>query len=424
MKFSKKTFSNGLRAIVAPMEGTDTVTVLVLIGTGSNYEKKNINGLSHFLEHMFFKGTKKYPKPGELDRQLDAIGAIHNAFTSREVTGYWIKADAKHAQFGINWVSEILQDALLKEEEIDRERGVILEEMSMIWDDPMRYIWSVFEENLYGDHPYGWDVIGTAKNIHSMKRSAFLQYWKSQYVASNTVVVVAGKVSESATFAKIEKAFAGLRTGKFEKAPEPPRVSAGPRVRIFEKDTAQSHVLLGTTGFHMSHKDKMAAGVLATILGGYMSSRLFMDIRERRGLAYAVRAVHEAYRKVGYFAAYAGTPHAKAQEVVQRIVENLARIRKGGVTNEELTRAKDNAKGRLAIALESTDEVAGFLGEQEILLNKLATPEELERKIDKVSKEDINRIAKKLFRTSNSYLTVIGPHQSKDVFIKLMTELG
>ncbi|MEK7151051.1 MAG: pitrilysin family protein [Patescibacteria group bacterium] len=420
MKFTKKTLSNGLRVISAPMHGTDTVTLLVLVGTGSNYESQKINGLSHFLEHMFFKGTKNYPKPGELDRMLDAVGAIHNAFTSREETGYWVKVDAKHFPLALNFVSDILQNALLKEEEINRERGPVLEEMSMIWDDPMRYIWSVFERLVYGDNPYGWDVIGTQKNIREMKRSDFLKYWKSQYVASNTIVVAAGNIPEGGLFEKIEKAFGNLREGRFAKAPEPKKLIEGPRIETLLKDTAQTHVMVGVGGYELTHKDRIVAEVLSTILGGYMSSRLFSDIRERHGLAYAVRASHQSYRKVGYFAAYAGTPHTKAEEVVRRIVANLTKIKKSGVSTEELMRAKENIKGRLAISLESTDDVASYLGEQEILLGKIETPDVIIKKLERITKEDIVRVAKKIFTARNVYTTLIGPNIKEDSYKKIL----
>ena len=424
MKFTKRTFENGLRVIVSPMQSTETVTVLVLVGTGSNYEERKINGLSHFLEHMFFKGTKNHPKPGELDRMLDSVGAIHNAFTSREETGYWIKADSKHFDLAIMFVSDILQNALLKEEEINRERGVILEEMKMYWDEPRRYIWSVFEELVYGDNPYGWDVIGTADNIRKIKRSAFLNYWKSQYVASNTVVIVAGNVSTEQTFKKIEKAFAPLRQGKFKKAPALGKITQGPRIKLFEKNTDQSHIVLGSLGFELSHKDRLVADLLATILGGYMSSRLWADIRGKHGLAYAIHASHQAYLNTGYFAAYAGVPHERCKEVVERMTGHLVRMRKSGVTSEELNRAKDNIKGHLAISLESTDEVASFVGAQELLLGRIWSPEELSRRVDKITKRDLARVAKNLFRKDKTYLAIIGPHLARAPYEKILNVLS
>ncbi len=421
MKFSKKTLANGLRVVAVPMGNTETVSLLVLVGTGANYETKTTNGLSHFLEHMFFKGTKSYPKPGELDRMLDSVGALHNAFTSREETGYWIKVDAKHFRLALTFVSEIIQNALLKEEEIARERGVILEEMNMYWDAPQRYIWSILERLVFGDNPYGWDVIGVPHNIRTMKRSAFAKYWKSQYVAKNTVVVVSGNIKTDEVMHRIEGAFAGFRDGKFTKAAEPRKIIPGPRIEILNKNTAQTHLVYGAIGFPLEHKDRITADVLATILGGYMSSRLFSEIRERQGLAYSIHASHQAYLKMGYFAAYAGVPHGKAQEVVSRIISNLSRMRQSGPTSEELRRAKDNMKGRFAISLESTDEVASFVGEQEILLSRIRTPEDILKKIDKVAREDVQRTARALFREEKSYLAIIGPYQSSEDYKKILT---
>ncbi len=423
MKFTKRTFKNGLRAIVAPMQSTDTITILVLVGTGSNYEERKINGLSHFLEHMFFKGTRKYPKPSELDRMLDSVGAIHNAFTSREETGYWIKASARRFPLALTFVSDILQNALLKEEEINKERGVIIEEMKMYWDNPQRYIWSLFEELLYGDNSYGWDVLGTVKNIQRIKRSAFVKYWKSQYVASNTVVIVAGNVSAEATFKKLEEAFKGLRVGKFKKAPAPPKIKSGPRVKLFEKKTDQSHIVLGTLGYALNHKERMAADVVSTILGGYMSSRLWSDIRGKHGLAYAINAAHQAYRTSGYFAAYAGVPHERREEVVSRMAGHLSKIRKFGITREELIRAKDNIRGHLAISLESTSEVASFLGAQELLLQKILSPDQLLKKLDTITKEDVARVSRSLFRSENLFLSIIGPDLAEAPYRKILATL-
>lgn len=416
MKFTKRKLASGLRAIVAPMESTSTVTVLVLIGTGSNYETREINGLSHFLEHMFFKGTKNHPKPLELDTKLDAVGAEHNAFTDREETGYWIKTDTKHFDLAMHFVSDILQNALIKEEEINRERGVILQEMNMVWDDPRRFVWSVFERLVYGDNSYGWDIIGTQKNIQTIKRTAFMNYWKSQYVASNTVVIVAGNVSEERVFKKIETSFQDLRRGAFKKAAKFTEPAMGPRVALESKNTEQSHVVVGTTSFPLDHKDRLIADVLAAILGGYMSSRLFLDIRERHGLAYAVRAFNQAYRDTGFFAAYAGVPHAKRKEVVEKIVANFAKVRKMGVTSEELTRAKENIKGKLALSLESTDEVASFLGVQENLLGKIKLPADVIRRLDKITKEDVHRVAKSLFRPEKMYSAIIGPDLKEEAY--------
>ena len=305
---------------------------------------------------------------------------------------------------------------VLKEEEINRERGVILEEMKMYWDDPRRYVWSLLEGLIYGDNSYGWDVLGPARNIQKIKRSAFVNYWRSQYVASNTIVVIAGNVSESTTFSKVESVFSGLRTGKYAKEPPMKKVILGPRVRIFEKNTDQSHVVIGALGYSLEHKDRLVADVLSTILGGYMSSRLWSDIRGKHGLAYHVHAEHQPYKHTGYFAAYAGVPHERREETIRRIIGHLEKIKKSGVTKEELSRAKENIKGRMAISLESSDEVATFLGTQEVLLGKIKTPDELKKRIEKITGEDIARVAKSLFQKDKVYLAIIGPHLKEEAY--------
>ncbi|MDA1334500.1 MAG: pitrilysin family protein [bacterium] len=423
MKFKKKTFKNGLRAIVAPMPSTETVSIMVLVGTGANYENLDNNGLSHFLEHMFFKGTKDFPKPGELDRGLDAVGAIHNAFTSREETAYWIKADAKKFDLTLHFVSDILQNALIKQEEIDKERTVILQEMKVWADNPINDIWSHVEALIYGDNSYGWQVIGTPKNIKTMGRAKFMKYWKSQYVASNTVVVVAGNVNEEQTFQKIEKAFENLRVGKHEKESAFKTPKPGPRTAIIERETEQSHVVVAALGYGENHKDRLTADVLGTILGGYMSSRLFEDIRGKLGLAYVVRAGHDSYRQTGFFGAYAGVLTEKRHEVIERIVGHLNRIKRTGPTSEEVTRAKENIKGTMALALESTDKVALFLGGQEILHGKIKKPEDIKKKLDKITKADLQRVAKDLFKPENLYLTIIGPRTDKDDYDTILNEV-
>lgn len=410
MKFSRRTFKNGLRALVAPMSGTSTVTILVLVGTGSNYENKELNGLSHFLEHMFFKGTKKYPKPGELDKLLDSVGAMHNAFTSREETGYWIKLGAEKFDLGLSFVSDILQNSLLKKEEIDRERGVIIEEMKMRKDNPRSQVWSLTESLIYGNNPYGWDIIGTQENIRAFSRQQFTDYWQSQYTASNTVVIVAGNIPEEDAFRKIEKSFSKLRDGGHKKQIPFKGVESGPRVSLFSKETDQSHIVLSALGYHLEHRDRYVVDVLSTILGGYMSSRLWSDIRGKKGLAYTVHAGHQAYRHTGYFAAYAGVPHEKSAKVVTLILDHLKRIKKSGITTEELKRAKDNIHGQTAISLESTDEVASFLGGQEILEGRVLSPEEILKKIDMITKEDIVRVARDIFAKDKLYLAIIGPN--------------
>ncbi|MFC1594861.1 M16 family metallopeptidase [Patescibacteria group bacterium] len=412
MDFVKKKLPNGLRVICAPMKNTETVTFLVLVGAGSHYETRDINGISHFLEHMFFKGTKKCPESGELSRRLDAIGAEHNAFTSREETGYWVKTHKRHFSMALGFVADILQNSLMRREEIERERQVIFEEMKMAWDNPMRYIWYIFERHLYGDQPAGWDTIGTFETLKRIKRPQIIEYWQKQYTASNTVVIVSGKVSPKEVFSGVSEAFVSFKKGKPKNAPKLRKIKDGPSVNIFEKNTDQTHLIFGARGFPLNCKERIIAEILATILGGYMSSRLFMEIREKRGLAYAVHAGHQAYTQSGYLAVYAGVPHKAAVKVPIYIAKEFKKVREKGVTEEELSRAKENIRGKLAISLESTDEVASFLGVQELLLKKVLTPAKILKIIDSISENDIKRVAGKMFVSKNYYLAFITPNGS------------
>lgn len=414
MHYKLKKLSSGLRVIACEMPNTETVTVLTLIGTGSHYETREINGISHYLEHMFFKGTKQYPDASTLNRRIDAIGGVHNAFTSKEETGYWVKAHKDHFRTAFGFVADILQNALIPTEEVERERNVIFEEMKLYWDTPSRYIWDLYEHHYFGDQPAGWDIIGTKETLESLHRPELLKYWKQQYVASNTVVVVAGNVKSDDVFALAAKEFKNIRKGKASprrplKAPE-----KGPRVKVMERVTDQTHLVVGTLGYPYAHKDRPVADVLATILGGYMTSRLFIKIRERKGLAYTVRAGHEAAPLAGYIAVYAGIPQGKAAEVARDIVDELRSVIKKGVTAEELARAKANTRGRMAIALEGSDEVASFFGSQEIMVGKIKTPDEILARIDKVTNADIKRVAAALFKPSQLYAACIGHNVDAD----------
>jgi predicted Zn-dependent peptidase len=408
MHYERKTLPNGLRVIACEMPNTDTVTVLTLIGTGSHYETRDINGISHYLEHMFFKGTKKYPDASALNRRIDAIGGVHNAFTSKEETGYWVKAHKDHFHTAFGFVSDILQNALIPTEEVERERNVIFEEMKLYWDTPSRYIWDLFEHHYFGDQPAGWDIIGTKETLESLHRPQLMKYWKAQYVASNTVLVVAGNIKADAVFALARKEFKSLRKGKASPRKPLQAIAKGPRVKVHQRATDQTHLVVGTTGLPYAHKDRVVADVLATILGGYMTSRLFIKIRERRGLAYTVSAGHQYSPQAGYMAVYAGIPQGKYAEVAKYIVDEFRAVVKKGVTTEELKRAKANVRGRMAIALESTDEVASFFGSQEVMVGDIKTPDAILAKVDKVTNADIKRVAAALFKPSQLYAAIIG----------------
>lgn len=420
MHYEKLTLLNGLRVILAPMKEAATATVLITTATGSRYETKKENGLSHFLEHMFFKGTKKRPTALSISEELDAVGGEYNAFTSKDRTAYYAKVDAKHTEMALDIVSDIFLNSTLPAEEIDRERGPILQELNMYEDTPVRHIGDVFEMLLYGEHPLGRDIIGTRENIKGFKRADFIRYLNRAYVASNVVVGIAGNFDVAWAKEVIERDFSGMRTGK---NPERKRIierQKAPAIRLQKKKTDQTHFILGVRTFDFSHEDRYVLAVLSTILGGGMSSRLFMAVRERRGLAYSVHTGTDAYHDAGYLATQCGVEHENLEKTIRVILDEYRRIREEIVPEKELVKAKEHIKGSMAMHLESSDDIVSFLVDQEALKGEIILPEERFAKIDAVSSEDIRRVAEMIFRPERLNLASIGPQTSAKKLEKML----
>lgn len=407
-------FPNGLRLITVPMEHTKTVTVLVMVGTGSRYETKEINGVSHFLEHMMFKGTAKRPGAMDISHELDSIGADYNAFTSKEYTGYYAKAGAEHFELVLDVIADIFLNSKLDSQEIDKERGVVVQEINMNFDNPMRHISDVYEELLYGDQPLGWDIAGPKENILKIKHEEFRKYFDTHYFAKNTVVAVAGKVSKEKVKEEIAKHFSGMREQELAK-PLPVSISqAKPGLKIFHKDTDQTHIILGVRGYDTFHPKKEVLKIAATILGGGMSSRLFTEVREKRGLAYYVGASADSYSDAGDFSSFAGVENSKLKPAVEVIVGEFSKMKKEPVSEKELQKAKDYIKGKMAISFESSDELASFYASQELLEKRMLTPEERFEKLNKVTSEEVYGVANDVFQDSKLNLAVIGPLSEDD----------
>jgi len=423
--YKKHILSNGLRVILAPMEGAKSVTVLVLVGTGSKYETKEINGISHFLEHMFFKGTKKRPTTLEIASDLDAVGGSYNAFTSKEYTGYWAKVDSKYLDLALDWVSDIFLNSKLETEEIEREKGVILEEHNMYLDTPMSYVGDIWEKLLYGDQPAGWLTLGEKEIIKSFKRDDFLRYLDNNYVAKNTIVVVAGDDKQvGGAKPKIENYFKGIKKATFKNKLKASERQAKPELLLRFKKTDQTHLIVGCRGYDIFHKDRYAAALLATILGGnsglYMSSRLWIEVRERRGLAYYVGAAHSIYTDTGYLSAHAGVDNKRIEDAIKVILGEFKKVKDQKIPAQEIQKAKDHIKGATLLSLESSDEVASYLGGQEVLKREILEPEEFFRRVDKVSATDLQRVAQDIFRPEKLNLALIGPFKEKSKFERLL----
>lgn len=414
--FQKKTLDNGLRVITVPMEHTQAVTVLVMVGAGAKYEKEKQNGISHFLEHMFFKGTEKRGSTLEIASVLDKVGGDYNAFTGKEVTGYWAKVDIKHLDLALDWVSDILLNSKFESEKIKNEKGVIMEELNMYLDTPMEYIGDLWEKLLYGDQPAGRLTIGTKENVKSFDRQQLMSYLGNHYLAENTVVCIAGDVNSEKAQKKVKKSFSGMRVGDVKGKPEVKEEQDKPQILAHEKDTDQTHLVLGARGYDLFDSERFAQSVLATMLGGNMSSRLFIEVREKRGLCYYIECSSETKTDSGYLAVKAGLDHDEINQATDVILNQFKEIKQGNFSEEELQKAKDYIKGNMILNLEASDDRAMFYTGQELLRKEVLTPEEKFEKIDQITKEDLQKVAQKIFRPENLNLALIGPHQDEDKF--------
>ncbi|MFA5942141.1 MAG: pitrilysin family protein [Candidatus Paceibacterota bacterium] len=421
MKYDIHTLKNGLRVILVPMKEAATATAIIMTGTGSRYENKKENGLAHFLEHMFFKGTKKRPNAQTISSELEAIGSVYNAFTAKDHTAYWAKVSKQYLDTAIDVLSDMFLNSTLASKEITKERGTIIQEIDMYEDMPMNNVDNVFEELIFGaEHPLGRTILGPKENIRTFSRKDFAEYLKRNYTSENTVVCIAGSFSTPKVLAKIRRGFGQIKQIKQPALVPFTGAQSAPRIAIKEKKTDQTHLMLGVPSYPYLHKDEYALAVLATILGQGMSSRIFIEVREKRGLAYSVRAWAEKYPDTGYFVVQAGIDHKKVQKVVETILAEFRKIKRENVSAAELKKAKSFIKGTLTISLETSDGVAGNAASSLIAIGKIRTLEESLRNIDKVTAADIKRVANDIFRTEKLNLAIIGPQSQKEKFLSLL----
>lgn len=416
-----KTFPNGLRYLPVPIADTRTVTVLVLVATGSKYETKEKNGVAHFLEHMCFKGTTKRPSASQIAHELDAMGAEYNAFTGHEYTGYYAKVAAVHLPEALDIVADIYTGPLFKNEEIEREKGVIADEINMYEDVPMRKVADNFMALLYGDQPAGWPIAGPKETIRTFTREDFVAFRKKHYVASATTVIVAGKFDVRKTERLVRSAFATVDDGKKAAKPRTRDVQDVPKVHVMFKESDQTHLVLGVRSYGIFHRSRSALNVLASVLGGGLSSRLFRKVRDEMGVGYYVRAGNDAFTDHGFLAASAGVANERAAEVARAILGEFARMKKELVPDDELAKVKEYIAGRLVLGLESSDELAEYYGFQEALKKEMKTPEEAIREIRAVTAKDVRALARKIFTEQHLNLALIGPHKSPGEFQRLLT---
>lgn len=416
--FERTKLSNGTRVLTAGMSHAQSVSCLFMFAAGSRYERREESGIAHFAEHMFFKGTERRPTARDIATEVDSIGGEFNAFTGKELTGYYVKCAAETRDVALDVLVDMLRNSRFDAEEIEREKGVIVEEMNMYADTPRSYIGNVWERHLYGDQPLGWDVIGTEETVRAATRDTFLGYLDRWYKPERMVIGLGGRVGDD-VFERLEELLSAVEpstTGTAEQVVLPENGSA---VRLHTKQSDQAHVVIGARSYPHGHPDRYAVQLLTTVLGGGMSSRLFTEVRERRGLAYYVFCANNSYADAGALSAQAGVDLTRIDEAISTIVAELRRIVDETVPAEELEKARAFAKGRFVLGLESPHATIMFGIRREILEGRATEPEEVLAGLTAVTVEDVQRVAADILG-GGLRLALIGPFDEPERFEKLL----
>jgi predicted Zn-dependent peptidase len=401
------------------MDGAQSVIVAIMLAAGSRYETPETNGIAHFAEHMFFKGTEQRPTARDIAGEIDAIGGEFNAFTGKEYTGYYVKCAAEHRSIATDVLVDMLRRSKFDTDEIEREKGVIIEEMNMYFDTPRDFIGGVYDELLYGDQPLGWDIIGRKETVRGATRDTFMGYIDHWYKASRMIVGVAGKIEGDLT-AELEEKLGDLTDAETGE-PDPVSLNgATARVKVHTKQSDQAHVCLGVRSYPLEHPDRYALQLVASVLGGGMSSRLFTEVRERRGLAYYVFGLNHSYTDAGSLYAQAGVDINRIDDAVTTVVNELRRIAEEPVPADELEKARNFTKGRFVLQLESPQGLMMYGLRREVLESRLAEPEEILAALDRVTLDDVQRVAQDVIGDHGFKLAVIGPFDDADRFEKLL----
>jgi predicted Zn-dependent peptidase len=418
--FERTTLGNGVRVLTAPLPHAQSVACYIMLNAGSRFEHAENRGIAHFAEHMFFKGTERRPTSRDLTSLVDGIGGEFNAFTSKEYTAYYIRCAGEQRDTALDVLVDMLRHSKFDAEEIDREKGVILEEMNMYFDTPRDYVSSVYDELMFGDNPLGWETLGTRDTIKATTRDTFMEYLDRWYHPNRIVVGLAGMVGDDLV-PRLEELLGDLG-GDAPGGPPAASVerSAAARVRLHTKDSDQAQVCLGVPSYPIEHPDRYALQLLATVLGGGMSSRLFLEVRERRGLAYYVYGVNQSYTDAGTLFAQGGVDINRIDDAVTTIVEQFRRMADETVPADELEKARALAKGRFVLQTESPNGLLLYGLRREVLEGRAAEPSELLAGLDAVTADDVQRVAQDVIAGEGMRLAVIGPFDDAERFEKLL----
>ncbi|MFA6422997.1 MAG: pitrilysin family protein [Patescibacteria group bacterium] len=418
-KHQKHILKNGIRFISIPMTDTNTVSVLILVKVGSRYETKETGGLSHFLEHMVFKGTKKRPTTLDISTSLDELGAEFNAFTGEELTGFYIKSQSKDFDHSLDILNDMLFNSLFDIKEIEREKGVITAELNMYREDPKLHVSTMGQELLYDDTPLGRDIGGTIETVNKFEKNNFLDYIKKHYIGKNIVVAVAGK-QDNAWLENLKEKMEEIPKGDLTKAEIFKDDQKNPKIMLDYRKIDQANILLGFKTFSKHDSRKYALSVLSNILGGAMSSRLFITVRERHGLCYYIRSSTDFFEDTGDFVITSGIEPTKIDKAISLIIDEIKNIKTNKIDEKELNKAKENICGRFYLSLEESLEVANYYGSQELFFDKIEEPLEFARQIRKVTAEEVQNVARQIFDLNKINIALIGPYKDEKHFINLI----
>lgn len=417
--YERTTLPNGLRVLTASMPQTHSVSLSLYVGTGSRHERDEEAGVSHFLEHLLFKGTERWPTAKEVAETIDGVGGLLNGGTDREYTVYYIKVAQPHLQVALDVLMELVRKPLLDPGEMEKERLVILEELAMVADSPPQLVDLLLDSILFPGNPLGRDVAGTPESVSAIKREMVLGYLGAQYVPNNIVFSIAGNVTHGEIVEAVTSGMGDWGAGEPARW-APATFPDGTRRAVKYKTTEQAHVSLAVPGIPLNHPDRHALSFLSVVLGEGMSSRLFMELREKRGLVYDVHTYVAHFLDTGTFNVYTGVDPKKAQEAVSVIIEELSRLGADGVGEAELTKARELSKGRLLLRMEDTRNVGGWIGAQELLLGNVRSVEQAVAEMEAVTLDDMQRVAREIIDPAKLYLAVVGPYRSEKRFAALL----
>jgi predicted Zn-dependent peptidase len=404
--------SSGYHIVTVPINDKKSATILILIKVGSRNENEQNNGIAHFIEHMLFKGTHNRPSPIQISEEIDQLGADYNAFTSKEYTGFYIKSSSEYLSQSIDILSDMLSNSLFDNNELSKEKNVIIEEINMYNDTPMRQVGNLYEETIFENHPLAYDTAGSKGSVSNLSRDVLVDFFQHHYIAANLVVVLAGDINERESITEVEQKLKVPNTIQHEFT-RYNSTQTSPKVRIKYKQSDQAHFCLGVPSFPLGSSMRYALSIFNIIIGGNMSSRLFVELRERRGLCYYISSDNDAYQDTGTWVIQAGVDVNRLEESVEACLVELKKIKNDGITVNEVNKAKKYLKGRLALGLEDSKGIANLYGINLLLEGKIRLPEEILQAIDNVTIDQINSISKDILSNHKVNLAIIGPYSAE-----------